>query len=364
MRDLKRRDFMKGAALAVPSAATLLLPRKGQAAASKQRIKIGQISTGHPHASGKLRTILTLKEDYDLVGVVEPHAERREKLRRKFPDVKFLTEEQLLNTKGLQAVAVESDVRDLVPIAGRCVAAGMHLHLDKPPGESFSAYKMVSDEAARKKLTIQMGYIYRYGPAFLLCFHAVREGWLGDIFGVHAVMSKMIGDAPRKGLAEYRGGTMFDIGCHVIDALIKVLGEPDQITAYVRRTRPDKDTLADNQVAVFEYPEAMATIRAAVIEVEGHQRRQFVVSGNQGTIDIRPLNESRLRLALDRPRGDYKAGYQDVELPRPNRSGGGYIDDFLDFAAIVSGQKETDYPPSHDLAVHKATLLASGLPLE
>ena len=37
----------------------------------------------------------------------------------------WLTEEQLLNADGLQAVAVETEVKDLIPTAARCVAAGL-----------------------------------------------------------------------------------------------------------------------------------------------------------------------------------------------------------------------------------------------
>jgi predicted dehydrogenase len=119
--------------------------------------------------------------------------------------------------------------------------------------------------------------------------------------------------------------------------------------------------LADNQLAVFEYPKATATIRSAVIEVEGSRRRQFVVCGDQGTVDIRPLEPPRLQLAVSGPRGGYKKGYQEVELPpMPGR----YDDQLIEFARIIRGELESGYTPSHDLAVHEAVLLASGLMLD
>ena len=36
-------------------------------------------------------------------------------------------------------------------------------------------------EAEKRGLTVQMGYMLRYNPAFELLFQAVREGWLGDV---------------------------------------------------------------------------------------------------------------------------------------------------------------------------------------
>jgi predicted dehydrogenase len=186
----------------------------------------------------------------------------------------------------------------------------------------------------------------------------VREGWLGRVFEVHGVISKWIGAAERKPLLPYRGGTMFELGCHLIDALACVLGKPQRVTPYARRTRSPEDDLADNQLAVLEYPQAIATIRSALVEVEGGQRRQFVVCGDEGTVDIRPLEPPRLRMALRKPRGPYRSGYQEVPLPKmPGR----YDDQWIELARIIRGETPNPYPPAHDLAVEEAVLRASGL---
>ena len=327
---------------------------------SDRSIKIGQIGTAHAHARGKMETLRKLNREYKVVGIVEPDPERRKTVENHpaYKGLKWMSEEQLLNTKGLRAVAVETAKCDLVPIAMRCINAGMHIHLDKPPGESLSAFKKLLDEATSRRLIVQMGYMFRNNPAFQFCFKAVREGWLGDIFEVHGVIGKTISNSRRRELARYRGGTMFELGCHLIDSLVSVLGKPDRIAPYVRHTRPQQDSLADNQLAVFEYSKAVATVRSAMIEVEGTKRRQFVVCGDRGTVEIRPLEPPSLQLALSRPRGRHKKGYQEINLPpMPGR----YDEQLIDFACIIRGEKESGYPPSHDLAVHEAVLQASGI---
>jgi hypothetical protein len=50
--------------------------------------------------------------------------------------LKWMTEEEWLNAPGLKVVAVETAVKDLLPTAARGIAAGMHIHLDKPAGQS------------------------------------------------------------------------------------------------------------------------------------------------------------------------------------------------------------------------------------
>jgi predicted dehydrogenase len=203
--------------------------------------------------------------------------------------------------------------------------------------------------------------MFRYNPAFQLLFRVARQGWLGRIFEVHGVISKTVGNQTRRELAEYPGGTMFELGCHLIDALVCLLGKPDHVSPFVRRTRGPEDNLADNQLAVFEYPLATATIRSALIEVDGFRRRQFVVCGDEGTVDIRPLEPPRLTLTLAQARGPYHEGTQEVELPVAE---GRYDGDFVDLAAIIRGDKGPDYTPAHDLAVHEAVLRASGVPMK
>jgi predicted dehydrogenase len=341
-------------------ASSLTVKSKARSIRSAKKIKIGQIGTAHAHAAGKMATLRKLSEDYDVVGIVEPDAEQQSKLKSRsaYRGLKWLTEEQLLNIDGLQAVAVETDVSKLVPTGMRCVSAGMHVHLDKPAGLSLSEFRTLLGQATRRKLAVQMGYMFRCNPAFKFCFDAVKKGWLGDVFEVHGVISKTIDAQQRKELAVYPG-SMFELGCHLIDAMVKVLGKPDKVTAFSRRARPEQDDLADNQLAVFEYPECTATIRSALVEVAGQQRRQFVVCGDKGTVEIRPLEPPRLLLALNTPHQKYDKGYQQVNMPTmPGR----YDDQLIEFARIIRGQKKSEYPPEHDLTVHEAVLKASGAP--
>ena len=365
MKDISRSDFIRTvsrAGLVLMASRSLLHSGTAQASMSGARIKIGQIGTRHPHAEDKLATLLKLSDHYEFVGIVEPDADRRKAVENEgaYKGLRWMAEEQLLNVSGLRAVAVETAVQDLVPTATRCVAAGMHLHLDKPAGESLGQFKRLLAEAARQNLTVQMGYMLRYNPGFKFCFRAVREEWLGDIFEVHAVMSKTMRRDRRKEFAQFRGGSMFDLGGHLVDAVVAVLGKPDKVTPYIRRTRPEQDDLADNTLAVFEYAEATATIRSAMVEVEGQRRRQFVVCGDKGTVEIRPLEPPRLGLTLAEPRGGYKKGYQSVELPNmPSR----YDEQLIELARVIRGEKEAEYSQAHDLVVQESLLRACGMSL-
>lgn len=360
MQRLDRRNLLQQ--LAVGASGVLVWDANRLLAAPAPKIRIGQIGTGHAHAAGKMAAVRKLSTLYDVVGVVEPDDALRQSNAQKseYKGLKWMTEAELLATPGLQAVAVETRVSELLPTASRCIAAGKHVHLDKPAGESLPAFAKLMENAEQQKVAVQMGYMFRYNPAFQLLFRAVREGWLGEIFEIHGVISKSVDDSARLHLAGYVGGSMFELGCHLIDALVALMGKPQRVTAYARRTRQDMDNLYDNMLAVFEYGKATATIRSALLEIEGFRRRQFVVCGDGGTIEIRPLEPPRLTLTLDQPHGDYSKGTQEVVLPI---SSGRYDGDLVDFAKIIRGEKKPDFSPQHDLAVQETVLRASNLPV-
>jgi predicted dehydrogenase len=345
---MQRRTFIHTSAL---SAAVSSIGR-----AAPPKIKIGQIGLHHPHGKGKLATILRQSDTYDFVGLVPENP-----AEVKHVDYPVLVStEQLLNTPGLQAVAVETRVEDLVSSALPCVQAGMHIHLDKPAGLKLKSFRALHAVAKQHGTTIQMGYMFRYNPAFQLTYKAAREGWLGNIFEIDGVISKFISNRARKQLEHFHGGFMFELACHLIDSAVYLLGKPDRVTPFIRRTYPEKDQLADNCLAVLEYPKATATIRTAAMEVEGQRRRQFVVCGDRGTADIHPLEKPVMKLALDRARGVYRKGYQELAFP----SRGRYDGEFEDLARVIRGEGKLAWTPAHDLAVHETILRAADMPLD
>jgi predicted dehydrogenase len=351
MATLSRRAFLNSAACAGLIAAS----RGRLRAEEKPRIKIGQIGVGHAHAS-KLG-VYRRSSAYEVVGICEPNAELRAQAEAQpvYRDLPWMTTEQLLNVPDLQAVLVETQVRDLLPAAELCIAAGKHIHLDKPAGNSLPHFRKILDAAAAKKLLVQLGYMYRYNPGFLLLKDLLKRGWLGEIFEVHTVMSKVVPPSQRKALAAFPGGIMFELGCHVIDLVVGILGKPAGVTAFPQQVVAG-DALKDNMLAVFTYPKATASVRSSAVEVDGGARRHLVVCGTEGTLHIQPLDNPSARLTLASDRGDYRRGAQELKLPRYER----YVADAADMAQILRGEKPSDYSYEHDFVVQETLLKACG----
>lgn len=324
-----------------------------------ERIRIGQMGVAHAHAS-KLAAYRN-SPDYDVVGVCEPDEALRARAAEQpaFKGVRWMNQDELLSSPGLQAVLVETSVRDLLRTAEICVEQGKHVHIDKPAGESLPHFRRILRRAEQQGLLVQMGYMYRYNPGIQLLREFLAKGWLGEVFEVHAVMSKVVGNEDRRRFAEYPGGILFELGCHVLDSVIRILGAPESVTGFHQQVGPQRDGLSDNMLAVLRYPKVLATIKSSALEVEGFDRRHLVVCGTEGTFHIQPLDSPAVRLSLASERPGYRKGTQEVPLPKYVR----YVDDAADMARVLRGQKPFDFPYEHDLTVQKVLLEACGLPL-
>jgi predicted dehydrogenase len=336
-----------------------------------RKIKIGQVGIGHNHASEEMATLRRLSDIFEVVGVVEPDPKWREQRGHlsAYEGLPWLTQEQLFNTPGLEAVMVETDVPMLVPTAQKCLEAGFHIHMDKPAGFDLAEFKGMLDIAQCKDLTVQLGYMFRNNPAVKLCQRAVKEGWLGEVFELSTVMSRTMDDHYRQWMSQFHGGSMYIFGSHLIDLVIAILGKPLRVTPYLRRTRPEVDDLVDNAFAVLEYPKAVASVRTSIIEVDGFRRRQLVVCGDQGTFEVKPIEGCDIQpqnpplpaltpsLTLSKACGEFSAGINEIEMPPMN---GRYDAQLIEFAQIIRGQMENPYPLDNEYTVQQVLLAACG----
>jgi predicted dehydrogenase len=317
------------------------------AGGSSVRLRIGQIGTEHAHAGGKMGAMRALTDLWEVVGVTGPNG---------YDGVKSMSIEELLAVPDLKAVAVETTIEASCAVARRCIEAGKHVHLDKPGALEHAEFKAMRLEAEKRGLTVQMGYMLRYNPAFELLFQAVRDGWLGEITEIDAAMGKLADPGTRKKIGELEGGGLFELGCHVIDAVLTVLGKPAEVKAF--STPVGEDGVKDNQLAVLHYAKATAVIRCNHTDPFGGPRRRFNVTGTEGTMEIVPLESGKVNLSLTKARGSYQKGTQSIQLDVPKDR---YAGEFIDLAKIVRGEKTLAWDAAHDIAVHETVLRATGI---
>lgn len=334
----------------------------------KRRIRIGQIGIGHNHAADKMQALRNLSDFFEVAGVVESDSAWREKRGdfEVYKGLKWMTAEELLATRGLEAVAVETDGFELVPTALRCAEHGLHIHMDKPGGESLPEFRRLLEVCETRSLAFQQAYVYRYNPAVKFCLNAVKNGWLGKVFEVHAVMSRYDGDNTeyRRWLSQFKGGAMYIFAGYLIDLIVTMLGKPEKVTPFMKQTRDDG--LIDNGLAVLEYERAAATVRVSVEEVDGMKHRRLIVCGTNGTVELCPIEPPgnlyytqplTVRLTLKNGNVQYSSGTHHVSC---GVLGSRYEAQLIEFARIIRGEIRNPYSCQHEYLLHEVLLAACG----
>lgn len=349
---MKRRDFI------ATTAGLALATRSFTAhAAEAPKIPSAILGLGHAHAFGILKTLKD-SPDFALAGVCEPDPAMRARFdgHDLLKGVPWLEQDALLADAAVQMVAVESDVPRLLELGHAVVRAGKHLHLDKPAGTDLARFRALLDEAKRQEVLVQMGYMFRYNPGFDFIREMVSEGALGDIYSIHASMCTDLSPAIRDRINLHPGGIMLELGCHLIDMIVLLLGEPAKVTPFLRHDTRVDDSLNDNALAVLEFKNAMATVETAAREPNAFAGRRFKIVGTNGSITLSPLEPPAATLSLREAHGKYPKGMSQHKFPDLRR----HDPDIADLAACIRGEREFAYSKDHDYAVQRTVLRASG----
>ncbi len=353
---MKRRNFLQYTAAGALGASAAPLASAAPPIAAK--IRVGMLGTGHSHYGGKLKAMLD-SPDYEVVGVAEKDAGTRERLRKdpRHAGLKWLEEDAMLSDPSIHLVVVECRVWEALPWGKKVIAAGKHLHLEKPPGNEMAPFRELVEEARRKKLLLQTGYVWRFHQGIAAAIDAAKKGWLGDVFMVRGTMNSDRDQAGRDIEAKYRGGGMFELSGHVIDRVIELLGRPKTVKSWLRHDTSVADKLADNNLAVFEFDKALAVIAQSAKMAGSGDHRCFEVIGTDGTFVVYPeAAPPRMRVHMRKAHGEYKAGWQQIELPPQPR----FIPDFAELARALKTGTPLKHSYDHELLLQETLLRASG----
>lgn len=320
-------------------------------------IGAGIIGTAHSHARGHLEAIRR-SENYNLIAAAEPHPGLLDKARNapSWSGVHWVSAGELLADRSIQMICVETDPLEALYYALLSIEAGKHTKIDKPPGMNLGLLRKVYEDAARRHLLVQMGYVYRYNPAFRLAHRAIREGWLGPVRSVICQMNDMLSPQGRRRLNRYPGGQMFEICCHMIDLLVWFFGKPLRVTPTLRHSDSVDDGLEDDVQAIFEFDPELAILRSNTKNGE----RYFHIYGEHGSVQINDPDRPKVRLALSEPHGEYPAGVHQVDVGESVR----FLPDLDDLAQAIRERHPVEFfTPEHDLTVQRTLLQACGVNL-
>ena len=331
-----------------------------------RRIRIAQIGVNfYSHGPDIFRSLVKQSDLFEVVGYCLPENER-ERLPDKlavFEGFPELTLDEILNDPTIDAVTVETDEIYTTKYALLAIEHGKHVHMEKPGGRELSDFEALIAAVKRTGKVFHTGYMYRYNPLVRDLLDKVRAGELGDIISVEAQMNCYHQQKYREWLNELPAGMMFFLGCHLVDLVMLLQGEPENIIPLNRRTGTDGVDSPDFGMAVMEYKRGVSFIKTTDVERGGYLRRQLVVTGTKGTIELKPIEY----LMDDGMHTDQTTCYGEAwHTPGEHITSPAYDRyDFMmaSFAAMARGECVNPYTPDYELRLYKTVLRCCGVPV-
>ena len=327
-----------------------------------KKIKIAQIGTSlNSHGSDIWSTLSRRSDLFEVVGYALPEGERERFPERMgvFCGHREMTVGEILADPEIEAVAVETEEIHLTKYARMVAEAGKHLHMEKPGGLSLCEFRELIRTLKEKGLAFSLGYMYRFNPEIREAIARVERGELGRIYSVEAHMDCYHPVSVREWLRTFPGGMTFFLGCHLIDLIYRIQGKPERVVPLSTRSGIDGVDAEDIGMAVFQYPNGVSFLKTSAVERGGFLRRQLVICGERGTIEIRPLElyeDDKLYTEAAEATSDTWLATWEGHRSAPF---GRYDAMMENFAKIVRG-KENPYGYDYELSLYELVLKACG----
>ncbi len=329
-----------------------------------KKIKIAQIGTSYnSHGSAIWPSLVRQKDIFDVVGYAFPENEREKFPERAevFAGAREMTVEEILSDPEIEAVTVETEEIYLTKYALMAARAGKHIHMEKPGGCEKSDFEELVRVLKEKNLVFSIGYMFRHNPKIKEALEKVKNGNLGKIFSAEAQMSCPQTLEVREWLDTFRGGMMFYLGCHLVDLVYRIQGEPREVIPLNCSTGLDGVKAEDFGMALFKYDNGVSFVKTNGCERGGNQRRELVICGEKGTIEIRPLEVwvAEMGLQYTPMRETYTLEWHRAWDESKSELHDRYDGMMRNFAEMIRG-KENPYTYDYELNLYKLILKACG----
>lgn len=233
--------------------------------------------------------LLASAGDIDLVAVVTANPERRAELARLLPDALPVPDLTVLPGLGVSAVTITTPPATHTDLAHQALALGLDVVVDKPFALTATSAQELVDHArdAGRVLTVYQNR--RWDTDFLTVRRLIDDGRLGR---VHRFVSRIDRFRPVKagwatGL-DTGGGTLLDLGPHLIDQALQLFGPVARLQAQVRSIRVGSGTDDEIELHLEHTGGVFSTIAAGMASPAEGPR--FQVNGDAGGYLVKGLD--------------------------------------------------------------------------
>lgn len=198
-----------------------------------RKVKIGVIGTGGIGAGAHLPAYAAL-ENVEVVAVCDRIVSRAQAAAEKF-SVKhvFDKHQDLLALSEIDAVDICTPNAYHKPITVDALRKGKHVLVEKPMAMNAAECRVMIDEAKKANRTLMVAQCLRFSADARFLKDVINSGALGEIYYAEAIFTRRRG-IPGWGVftekKESGAGPLFDLGVHVIDLAMHLMGYPTPVS--------------------------------------------------------------------------------------------------------------------------------------
>ena len=241
---------------------------------------------------------------------------------------------EALDDKNIDAVYIATPVSLHTPMAVHAINAGKHVLVEKPLGISYEDVLPAVQAESESPLTCGCAYFRRFSPRYTMLRKMIDNGELGKIVLVR--MAYFSWFDPAKNDPKYwrvvnvksGGGPISDMGSHMIDVLIGLLGLPETVTAMTAALDRDWD-VEDSSAVTMRMPDG-ALAAASFHWNSKTWVHMFEIVGTEAKVLWQPYDSGPVVKTVGRT-------ITEIDLPNSDNVHVPLIEDFV--TAVNEGRK-------------------------
>lgn len=165
---------------------------------------------------------------------------RSEVVARDWPGVRAGTVESLLSDPDLHVLVVCTPNDLHAPLAEQALRAGKHVVVEKPFALDAGEALRLDALAKERGLCLTVFHNRRWDGDFLTVRQLLDQGRLGTLYSLESHFDRLRPQVKARWKEQDvpGGGTLWDLGAHLVDQAVQLLGMPESVAADLGRQRP------------------------------------------------------------------------------------------------------------------------------
>jgi len=294
----------------------------------------------------------------ELAGIVARAETTRASATADWPGVPIFASLTELLASGVDAVTITTPPQTRRDLVLEAIAAGVHVVADKPFAPTADGGRELAAAADEAGLMLSVFHNRRWDADLLTVASVIADGSVGTVERVHSTFDLDQVDSLETGV---NGGLLHDLGSHLVDQVLTLLGPVSHVSAVLDFTDAFGPRTNSGFVLTLRHTNGAASIVSAS-KLNHVEQREFRVYGTEGSFVSSGSDvQAQAIFAGRRPTGDRSSwGYEDDDLlgtlstadgkRRVPSAQGDYTRFYEQFAAALRGTGEQPVPAHSALA--------------